>query len=65
MGLTENDLCAVQFALQALQSIADRKRMVVDVIEPVNDIRAASRLAKEAVRRFEPVAVKLLDSSSD
>lgn len=59
MELSDDDLCAVEFAAQALRAIAERKRMVGDVIEPVNDIRIASSLAKEALRRFDSVAMKL------
>lgn len=61
MELSDNDLCAIQYAAQALKAIAERQRMVGDALEPLNDIRAASSLAKEALRRFELVADRLIN----
>ncbi|MBN3729473.1 hypothetical protein [Burkholderia sp. Tr-20390] len=61
--LADNHLCAVQYATDALRAIADRREQVGDAIQPLNDIRAASRRAAAALRRFEPVADLLLAAS--
>ncbi|MCW3543483.1 hypothetical protein [Burkholderia cenocepacia] len=62
-ALTDGQLCAVQYATEALRAIAERREQVDDVIRPLNDIRAASRRAAAALKRFEPVANALLAES--
>lgn len=57
--LTDADLCALEYAVQTLRAIAERQEQVGDVLEPVNDIRAAAARAKTALRRLEPVVRKL------
>ncbi|MBR8054196.1 hypothetical protein [Burkholderia vietnamiensis] len=59
-ALTDGQLCAVQYATEALRAIAERREQVDDVIRPLNDIRTASRRAAAALKRFEPVANALL-----
>ncbi|WP_197962687.1 hypothetical protein [Burkholderia cenocepacia] len=62
-ALTDGQLCAVQYATEALRAIAERREQVDDVIRPLNDIRTASRRAAAALKRFEPVANALLAAS--
>jgi len=57
--LTDADLCALEYAVKTLRAIAERQEQVGDVLEPVNDIRAAAARAKTALRRLEPVVRKL------
>lgn len=57
--LTDEDLCALENAVEVLRCIADRRRLEVDAWEPVNDIRTASYLARRALQRVEPVVRKL------
>ncbi|MBO9679518.1 MAG: hypothetical protein J7556_14850 [Acidovorax sp.] len=52
-GLTEEAFCDLQFAAQTLAAIAERQRQIGDVIEPVTDIRHASRLASAARARID------------
>ncbi|MGU7812670.1 hypothetical protein [Burkholderia sp. AW49-1] len=63
-ALTDGQLCAVQYATEALRAIAERREQVDDVIRPLNDIRTASRRAAAALKRFEPVANALLAAST-
>ena len=60
MKVSDEDVCAIQFAIKALEAIAQRQRMVGDALEPVNNIKSASALAKQAARRFRPVADRLM-----
>lgn len=62
--LTDKDLCALQYALDALKAIAERGQLVGDVVEPLNDIRKASARARQALIRFEPVVIKINDSGA-
>jgi hypothetical protein len=57
--LTDDDLCALEFAVEVLRAIAERRQLQADAWEPVNDIRAASARAKHALHRVEPVVRKL------
>lgn len=53
--LTDDDVRAIEYENCVLRSIADRSEIVGDVIEPVNDIRMASRREKVALKRLESV----------
>lgn len=57
---TDNELCALDYAVRALRAIAERKELVGDLIEPMNDIRSASRRAQYALSRLEPVVGRLM-----
>lgn len=55
--LSDEDLCAVEYAFEALQAIANRSRLTGDVIEPIANIHKASQLAREAARRLSPLVL--------
>ncbi len=59
LGLTDEDLCALEHAVQTLRAIAERQQQVGDVLEPVNDIRTAATRARNALRRLEPVVRRI------
>ena len=59
MQLTDEDLCALEYAAKALRAIAEREEIVGDVLQPMNDIRSAARRARAAVKRLEPVLLKI------
>lgn len=61
-GMTDEQLCAVQCAEEALRAIAERRYQIGDTIEPINDIRAAASVAAAALKRFAPVARALLSN---
>jgi len=63
-ALTDLELCDLQCALHTLTAIAERKMQCCEVIEPVNDIRDASKRAKYALGRFEPLALRLLNQAA-
>jgi hypothetical protein len=58
--LTDEQLCAIQCAEETLRAIAERGYQIGDTIEPLNDIRAASKRAANALKRFAPVASAIL-----
>lgn len=64
MQLTDNDFCALEYAAAALRAIADRKELVGDLIQPMNDIRSASRRAKIAIARLDPVLQRIFKGES-
>ena len=59
VSLTDEDLCALEYAATVLRMIAERQHQTDGRIEPVNDIRTASARAKAAIRRLEPVMRKI------
>ena len=59
VGLTDEDHCALEYAVETLRAIAERRQLVGDAWEPVDNIRAASVRAKHALRRVEPALRKL------
>lgn len=58
-GLTEETFCDLQAAADVLNAIADRQRQTADVIEPISDIRQASRLARGARERLNRAILAL------
>lgn len=56
-------MCGLQAAADVLEAISKRSRQVGDVIEPVNDIRMASRLAAEGYRRIG-IAMATIDRAA-
>jgi hypothetical protein len=62
--LTDDELCALEYSVRALRAIAERSEVLDGVIQPLNDIRAASRRAKHALSRLEPVARRLCDGTT-
>lgn len=59
MRLTDEDFCALEYTKLALQAIANRKEQIGDLIHPMNDIRSASKRARAAIKRLEPVMNKI------
>ena len=55
-ALSDDDICALQEVRLTLEAIANKYRLVGDVIEPVANIGAASKRAKYALGRLEAVA---------
>ncbi len=58
-ALTDMDLCALEYAVEALRVIAQRREVSGDVVTPVDDIRKASSRAAHALKRIEPVLLKI------
>lgn len=56
--LNDADWCAIEFAGNALRSIAERSFVSGDVIERVDTIGAASKRAAAALARLQPVLLK-------
>jgi 8-oxo-dGTP pyrophosphatase MutT (NUDIX family) len=55
-AMSDDDLCSLEYAVRSLRAIAERRELVGDTIQPIDDIRAASRRATAALTRLEPVA---------
>ncbi len=62
-ALSDEVMCGLETAANALEWIAKRQRIDGDVIEPVNDIRHASRLAAEGFRRIG-IAMSIIDRAA-
>lgn len=58
-GLTEEIFCDLQYAARTLAAIAERQQQNLDLIEPVNEIRIASRMAKAARTRIDRAILAL------
>lgn len=57
--VTDDGMSALQFVENSLRAIAERKEQIGDVIEPLNDIRAASKRAAFAIKRLGAIHAML------